>query len=147
MNRNRSKYNVSKDTTKRTYEGVVYDSQKEMEFYRDFVEPRLVSGEILRCDRQEPYELLPGYIHKEDKIRPVIYRADFVLYYADGRTVVIDIKGCPDMVALLKRKMFWYRYPNIEYIWLCYSKKDGGWVEYDTVQARRRKEKKEKKDE
>lgn len=140
----RSKYNVSKNKSKRTYKEIVYDSQKEMEFYRDFVEPRLASGELSRCDRQIPFELLPGYTHKEEKVRPVIYKADFVLYYADGREVIIDVKGCPDAVALLKRKMFWYRYPEKEYIWLCFSKKDGGWVEYDKVKERRRKEKKEK---
>lgn len=142
----RSKYNVSKNPDSRTYEGIVYDSAAEMKFYRDFVVPKMESGEIVKCDRQEPYELLPGYVHEGEKIRPVVYRADFVLYYADGRIVVIDIKGCPDAVALLKRKMFWYRYPNVTYIWLCYSKKDGGWVEYEKVKKRRAKEKKERKE-
>lgn len=142
----RSKYNVAKDKTKRTYKGVVYDSEAEMKFYKDFVEPRLESGEIVRCDRQEPFELIPKYDHEGDHIRSVIYRADFVLFYEDGREEVIDIKGCPDAVALLKRKLFWYRYPDKKYIWLCYSKKDGGWVEYDLVQERRRREKKRRED-
>lgn len=141
MNGARSKYNVAKDKTGRTYKGIVYDSQAEMRFFRDFVEPRLRSGEIVRCERQTPFELLPKYEHKGENIRAVIYRADFVLFYSDGREVVIDIKGCPDAVALLKRKLFWWRYPDKEYIWLCYSKKDGGWVEYDLVQKRRREEK------
>lgn len=145
MDKTRSKYNVDKNTETRTYDGVVYDSQKEMEFYRDWVQPKITAGEIVRCDRQVRFELLPGFVRSGKKILPIIYTADYVLQYENGREQVIDIKGCPDSVALLKRKMFWYRYPDVDYIWLSYSKKDGGWVEYEVIKKRRAKEKKEKR--
>lgn len=145
MNKTRSKYNVDKNTESRTYQGVVYDSQKEMEFFRDWVEPKMATGEILSCKRQIRYELQPGFNHGGKKIIPIVYTADYVLQYADGREQIIDIKGCPDSVALLKRKMFWFRYPEKDYIWLTYSQKDGGWVEYEVVKERRARDKKEKK--
>lgn len=57
----------------------------------------------------------------------------------------------PDNVALLKRKLFWFKYPEIDYQWICYSKidsqskDDGGWVSYDTVKKGRTERKKQKK--
>ena len=64
---------------------------------------------------------------------------------SDGRIEVIDIKGMPDSVAKIKRKMFWYIYPDIDYKWICYSKIDGGWCDYEYVKTQRSIRKKEKK--
>ena len=50
--------------------------------------------------------------------------------------------------------MFWYVYPDIEYLWISYSKIDGGWVPIETIEKgrsirrklkRKEKELKEKK--
>ena len=62
-----------------------------------------------------------------------------------GEIVVIDVKGCPDIVATIKRKMFWYRYPLIEYNWVTYVKKYGGWLDYDKVKRLRKEEKRNAK--
>ena len=75
--------------------------------------------------------------------------ADFYIEYSDGTIEVIDTKGFPDSVARIKRKMFWYQYPDITYKWICYSKIDGneennGWCDYQYVQEQRQKRKKEK---
>lgn len=64
------------------------------------------------------------------------------MYYATGRVEVIDIKGCPDAVAKLKRKMFLYNYPEIVYCWIGYSKLDGGWVPYEVLTQNRATRKK-----
>jgi len=40
-----NKYHVS-SAPDRTYKGVVYDSKREMLYYRDTLEPRLLSGEL-----------------------------------------------------------------------------------------------------
>ena len=37
---NKSKYNVDKDTTKRIYNGIVFDSVLEMKYYRDVILPQ-----------------------------------------------------------------------------------------------------------
>ena len=57
MNRGRTKFNVSKDASTRTFEGVTYDSAMEMKFYRDYVQPMLENGELASCERQVPFVL------------------------------------------------------------------------------------------
>lgn len=145
MTRGRSKYNVSKDASSRTYDGVVYDSAMEMKFYRDVAKPMLDSGELVSCERQVLFVLQEPFTYNGKKIREIAYVADFVLKYADGKETVVDVKGMADSVALLKRKLFWYKYPNVHYVWMCYSAKDGGWVTYEEVAERRRNDKKSKK--
>lgn len=137
----RSKFNVSGDKSKRTYNGIVFDSAMEMKFYRDWCIPKMECGEIVGCERQVKYILQPKFTRAGKTIQPITYVADFVITYADGSTEVIDIKGCPDNVALLKRKMFWYVFPDIDYRWLTYSGIDGGWVEYEVVKEARKKRK------
>lgn len=134
---NRSKYNVDKNIDKRTYDGIVFASELEMQYYRDVVLPQVGSGSITKCDLQIEYELQPKFVYNGKSVRPITYVADFVITYADGRKVVIDTKGAPDAKAKLKRKMFWFKYPDIEYQWVCYSKIDGGWRLYEDVQKAR----------
>lgn len=140
----RNKYNVKKDATDRTYGDTVFDSSVEMKFYRDVVIPRLQDKTIVRCERQKRYTLQPQYTHNGKKILPIEYKADFYIVDAAGKETVIDIKGFPDAVALLKRKMFWYLYPNIEYVWVSYSRTDGGWCTYEKILEGRRQRKKMK---
>ena len=143
----RSKYNVSSNKDKRTYDGIVFDSAMEMKYYRDVVLPQAESGSIVHYELQKSYELQPKFTYYGESVRAITYVADFYIEYANGRTEVIDIKGSPDSVAKLKRKMFWFAYPDLVYRWVCYSKIDGGWVDYELVnkaRAARRKLKKQK---
>ena len=139
----RTKYNVDKNVEKRTYDGIVFDSIMEMKFYRDVVLPQVESGEITHYELQREYILQPAFRNGNKSVKPIVYVADYYLEYADGRVEVIDIKGCPDSVAKLKRKMFWYVYPNLTYRWICYSQIDGneenhGWVDYEYVNQQRK---------
>lgn len=145
----RTKFNVDKDKEKRTYNGITFDSQMEMRFYRDVILPQSRSGDIKNFELQKKYVLQPKFHNGEKTVQPIIYVADFFIEYSDGSVEVIDTKGCPDSVAKIKRKMFWYLYPEISYKWICYSKidgneKNGGWCDYEYVKERRRKRKKEK---
>lgn len=140
----RSKFNVGKDKSDRTYDGIVFDSVLEMKYYRDYVLPKIETGEITYCERQKKYELQPSYIYQNKKVRPIDYKADFYLEYNDGNIVVVDIKGCPDNVAKLKRKMFSYKYPSIDYRWIGYSKISGGWKTIEEIQAGRKQRRLEK---
>lgn len=137
----RSKFNVGKDKTDRTYNGIVFDSVVEMKYYRDVILPKTQSGEITYFERQKRYELQPSYVYQGKKIRPIDYKADFYIEYKNGNIVVIDIKGCPDSVAKLKRKMFSYKYPSIDYRWVGYSKISGGWKTYEEIEAGRKQRK------
>ena len=74
--------------------------------------------------------------------RPITYVADFVLELPDGHKYVIDTKGMPDSTAKLKAKLFHYKFPNIDYYWVSYSKIDGGWVTYEKLKAARANRKK-----
>lgn len=133
----RTKYNVDKDVAKRTYDGIVFASELEMKYYRDVILPQVGSGSIIEYDLQRCYELQPKFTYNGKSVRPIDYVADFWIKFADGREVVIDTKGMPDAKAKLKRKMFWFKYPNVEYHWVCYSKIDGGWCKYEDVQKAR----------
>lgn len=141
----RTKFNVDKDTSKRTYDGIVFDSIMEMKYYRDVLRPLVESGDVVKYELQKPYELQPKFEHDSKKVNAITYVADFFIVYKDGKEVVIDIKGCPDSVALLKRKLFWYKYPNVQYDWICYSCIDGGWCSYEYVKKQRALRKKLKK--
>jgi hypothetical protein len=141
---NRSKFNVDKDKSKRSYNGIVFDSVLEMKYYRDVILPSVENGDITHYELQKSYELQPKF-HKNNKtVKAITYIADFYVEYSDGTSKVIDIKGMPDNVAKLKRKLFWYKYPDIDYVWITYSKCDGGWIEYETLKKLRQLRKKVK---
>lgn len=141
----RSKFNVDADKEKRTYDGIVFDSRMEMKYYCDVICPGVESGIIKHFELQKPYELQPKFTHNNKNVLPITYVADFYVEYSDGCVEVIDVKGCPDSVAILKRKLFWYRYPDVKYSWVTYAKKWGGWVDYDVVKKLRKEEKRKSK--
>lgn len=137
----RSKYNVGRDLSKRTYDGIVFASIMEMKYYRDVILPESESGHIVHYELQKPYELQPKFTHDGKSVRPIVYVADFYVEYADGAVEVIDTKGAADSAAKMKRKMMWYQYPDLPYRWITYVKKWGGWVDYEFVAQKRREAK------
>ncbi len=142
----RTKFNVDKDIEKRTHCGIIFDSVLEMRFFRDLILPNVESGTIASYELQKPYELQPKFIYNGKTIRPIVYVADFYILLPNGEEFVIDTKGCPDSVAKIKRKLFWYRYPNLDYRWVTYVKKFGGWIDYDQCELLRKEEKRRRKE-
>lgn len=105
---------------KAEYNGVVYDSKKEMR-RAGALDMMARIGAITDLERQKAFELQPGYVNnKGQKIRPITYYADF--YYFDkerGVWVAEDVKSPAtrqDKVYRIKKKMFEYKYPNILFI-------------------------------
>jgi hypothetical protein len=141
----RTKFNVDKDREKRSCDGIVFDSQLEMRYYRDVLCPMVESGQVVQYELQKPYELQPKFIHDGKTVQPITYVADFYMEFADGHSEVVDTKGQPDAVAHLKRKLFWYCYPDVNYHWIVYLKKFGGWLTYEEAQQRRKEEKRQRK--
>lgn len=135
---NKTKYNVDKNTIKRTYKGIVFDSILEMRYYKEIILPNVESGNIKYYELQRKYILQPKFTKNGKTIKEISYIADFYIEYSNGNIKVIDIKGMPDNVSKIKRKMFWYIYPNIDYEWIGYSKIDGGWCNYDTINKNRK---------
>lgn len=150
--RKRSKYhvdNTKKGIEKRTYDGVVYDSLTEMRFVTEWILPKVESGEIIRWERQVPFILQEGFVRNNKKVLPIKYISDFIVYWKDGTRTIFDVKGLPDAISKLKRKIFWKRYPDEEYIWMCRNIKFGDeshWITYEELEAKRKAEKKAKKD-
>ena len=140
----RTKFNVSKDTSKRTYDGIIFDSELEMKYYRDVLLPLVQSGEIVKYELQKPYELQPKFKHNGKTVQPIKYVTDFFIVYKDGHEEIVDTKGQPDNIAILKKKMMWYKYPDIDYKWVTFVKKFGGWIEYDEYKRLKREEKRKK---
>ncbi|MEG1563294.1 MAG: DUF1064 domain-containing protein [Oscillospiraceae bacterium] len=141
----KTKFNVSKDIEKRTLNGIVFDSRLEMRFFRDVVLPKMESGEIINYELQVPYILQPKFIYNGKSIQPIKYVADFVLTHPDNHLEIIDTKGMPDSVAKLKRKMFWFLYPDYDYKWIVYNVGCGGWVSYEKAEQKRKENKKKAK--
>lgn len=139
-----TKFNVSKDKSKRTYNGIVFDSALEMRYYKEVLLPMFESGEIVKYELQKTYELQPKFKYNDKSVRAINYVADFYFVRKDGSEEIIDTKGMPDSVALLKRKLFWYCYPTLDYKWVTYVKKYGGWIEYDEYKRLKKEEKKSK---
>lgn len=135
---NVSKFNVSKNIDERTFDDISFASKLEMKFYQDVVLPLTRTGEIKYFQLQRPYELVSSFVHDGKTIRPIVYVADFYLVFKDGHEEVIDTKGFADATAKLKRKLFWYKYPNTIYRWVTYVKKYGGWIDYDEYQKLKR---------
>lgn len=124
-----SKYKVGYDAGSRTYNGIKFDSKMEMRYYMEEIVPKLETGEYTVCEMQKRYILQEKFVHKGRMVRAIEYKADFYIMDKDGHERVIDVKGFATPVALLKRKLFWYKYPELDYVWLKYKNKKQGWVE------------------
>lgn len=146
--RKTSKYHVDiseEGKKKRTYNGQIFDSLTELRFLQEFIEPRLESGEILSYKRQVEYVLQEKFKYNSKTILPIKYRSDFNVIWKDGTLQVFDVKGNPDSLSLLKRKLMWAKYPEVNLTFICRNLKYGGWVEYDQLKKMRREDKKKNK--
>lgn len=125
----RSKYNVTDDVSKRTFDDIVFDSEMEMKYYKDVILPAVKSGEIIKFERQKRYLIQPSFKVNGKTINPIYCKADFYVMYKSGKEKIIEIKGFPTDVALLKRKLFLFKYPNVDYTWITFKVRSG-WVDY-----------------
>lgn len=97
-----------------TYNGMKFDSKKEMQRYKD-LELLESTDYICNLELQKKFLLQEGYTNaKGKKIRPIYYIADFYYYdYIDNKWVVEDVKASKAYkteVYKLKKKMFEYKY-------------------------------------
>ena len=134
-----SKYNAKQVE----FDGYKFDSQSECEFYKH-LKSQLETLQIKSFKIHPTYELQPAFTKNGIKHRAIIYEADFEFVSKNDEIIVVDIKGLPTQAAILKKKMFDYRYAN-KLVWLTYVKKYGGWIEYDELKKLRKANKKESK--
>ncbi len=109
--RKKSKYN----NVKTHVDGIPFDSAKEA---RRYTELKLLERAGLICDLelQPCFELQPAFRTADGKNeRPIEYVGDFA--YTDietGQRVIEEVKGFETAEWKLKRKLFLFRYPEIE---------------------------------
>lgn len=95
-----------------TIAGRTFDSKAEAE---RFCQLRLLerAGVIRGLECQKVFELIPSYKKNGKTVRAVKYLADFV-YRENNKIIVEDVKGCRTDVYKLKKKLFEWRYPDLE---------------------------------
>lgn len=93
-------------------DGIKFDSQKEGSHYQELklLEKR---GIIKNLKLQTRFELQPSYKKNGKTIRAINYIADFT-YFLNGKLIVEDTKGFRTEVYKLKKKIFEYKYPELE---------------------------------
>jgi hypothetical protein len=86
-----------------------FDSKREAARYQELL-LMMKAGEVKEIGLQPGFVLLDGYEKNGKKVRPIVYRADFTVYYTDGRVEVEDVKGYKTKEFRLKEKLFNAKY-------------------------------------
>lgn len=96
-------------------DNIQFDSQAEANYYRQLKLLKM-AGEVTAFEIQPTYILQEGYKRGKRKVQPITYKADFLVTYKDGRQEVVDVKGMRTPVYALKKKIFEYKYPELEIV-------------------------------
>lgn len=105
----RHKYNAKQTTVN----GIDFDSQAEAIRYTELV-LLCAAGQITDLELQPVFELQPKFKRADGKTeRAIKYVADF-RYKEGGSDVVEEVKGFQTKVWNLKRKLFLYKFRNLE---------------------------------
>lgn len=125
-----------------TVDGIEFDSKMESDYYL-YLKQLEKQGIVSEFLMQKEYVLLEGYVKSDKKIRPIKYKADFEVHYADGHIEVVDVKGFLTADFKLKKKLFEYRFPfNLKLV--KFSRIDGGWIELEDYEKAVKERKKQK---
>lgn len=81
-------------------DGIRFDSKAEAKYYSHLCALK-VAGLVSYFLRQTPFHLPGG----------VIYRADFIVFYADGTVAVVDVKGVITKEFAIKKRLVEATYP------------------------------------
>jgi hypothetical protein len=104
-------------------DGMIFDSAKEARHYSE-LKILKNQGVIIDFFRQVPFLLQEGYWKRNEWVKPIWYRADFLVVVnglgswpaAIARFAVHEVKGRWTQDAKNKRKMFEKRYPEYELV-------------------------------
>lgn len=94
-------------------DGFTFDSMLEADYYTHLKLLKKL-GDVLHFHLQPKYVLQEGFYKDGKYIRPITYKADFLVFYADKHVEVVDTKGFETQQFKIKRKMFEDRYPELE---------------------------------
>jgi hypothetical protein len=132
----RTKFNTkSEKKDKPVYNGMRFDSDKEMEYFK-YLEIQIEKGYIAKVERQIRVVLIDKFQIFTRKIREASIVIDFKVYLKNGSYIYQDYKGMATPTAKLQKKIFESRYKE-PLQWITWSGIDGGWCDYDLVQKNR----------
>lgn len=97
--------------TRTLLDGIRFDSAKEADYYCQ-LKILQKAGQVIKIELQPKFELQEGFTSQFGKERPIIYKADFKVFYKDGHIEVVDVKGFKTKEYNIKRKVFLYHYPQ-----------------------------------
>lgn len=114
MIRSTRKRHQKYNNTKTEYDGIMFDSKKELYMYVA-LKKWLDEGRIENLELQKTYELQPRFSIRKGKElrinRPITYTPDFVFFdKLEGRVRVLDAKGMKTETYKLKKKLFEYKF-------------------------------------
>ena len=90
-------------------DGILFDSQKEADYYTD-LKILLRAKEIKGFCRQPEFILQKGNTAE----RAITYKADFIVFNLDDTAEIIDVKGFESQAWKRTFKMFRLKYPEME---------------------------------
>lgn len=128
---------------------IKFDSRDESLYYL-LLKSQKENGLIKDFILQPKYELIPKFEYFGHKRQAMTYTPDFNVIHLDDSMTAVDVKsiGTATQQGELRRKLFEYRYPDIELIWVCRNLKHGdkeGWILYEDLKKIYRDNKKKKK--
>jgi hypothetical protein len=107
--KSKSKYHSSRTEI----DGIWFASKHEAQYYAE-LKIRQRAAEIDRFELQPEFVLQEGYTTTKGKrVLPIIYRADFRVFYPDGRQEIVDTKGYRTREYKNKIKMLLKMHPDI----------------------------------
>lgn len=107
---NKPKYNNKKVE----YNGIKFDSKKELNFYLELLE-REKRGEVKDIQLQKTFVLQPSFKFNGKTIRAITYRADFVYYdLIENKERIVDVKGFRTETYKIKKKIMQYLGNDLE---------------------------------
>lgn len=98
---------------KTVVDGIKFDSKKEADRYL-VLKYMLKNKEIEELQLQPKFLLQDSYKYRGKTVRKIYYIADFS-YKQNGALVVEDVKGKKTEVYKLKKKLFLYKYPKMDF--------------------------------
>ena len=127
---------------------IKFDSKDESLYYLYLKKCKAI-GSIIDFELQPKYELIPKFKYMGENRRAITYAPDFKIINSDGSIHVIDVKsmGTATQQGELRRKLFEYKYPELELMWVCRNLKHGdvdGWIKYEDLKKIYRDAKKNK---
>ena len=96
-------------------DGHTFDSQKEANYYC-LLKMLKDNGEIEDFELQPLIRLQDGFDDQEgNHHRPINYKPDFRVVWADGREEYVDVKGYRTNVYRIKKKLLLNKYPDMNF--------------------------------